>query len=103
MKGVIKVKEIKAPKFANVIKYLNEACNKSLLTPENVCSSTTDFNFEENYFRYKDVSIEYHDNVTYIHCSRCHYHVIRGDSNYRNIAYLMAIAMKFERCVSEWE
>ena len=66
MKGVLVVKEIRAPKFANVIKYL-------------------------------------HDNVTCIHCSRCRYHVIRGDSNYRNIAYLMAIAMKFERCVSEWE
>ena len=93
--------EIRAPKFANVIKYLNEACNKSLLTLENVCSGTTDFNFEENYFRYKNVSIEYHDNITYIHCSNCCYFVKRGDSNYRNIAYLMAIAMKFERCVSE--
>lgn len=95
------MKEIRAPKFANVIKYLNEACNKSLLTPENVCSGTTDFNFEENYFRYKNVSIEYHDNITYIRCSKCCYFVIRGDSNYRNIAYLMAIAMKFERCVSD--
>ena len=44
------MKEIRAPKFANVIKYLNEACNKSLLTSKNVCSGTTDFNLEENYF-----------------------------------------------------
>lgn len=26
------VKDIKAPKFANVIRYLDEACNNSLLT-----------------------------------------------------------------------
>lgn len=60
------VKEIKAPKFTNVIKYLNEACNKSLLIPENICSRITEFNFEENYFRYKNVFIEYHNNITYI-------------------------------------
>ena len=69
MKGVITVKEIKAPKFANVIiKYLNEAYNESLLTPENDSSCTTEFNFEENCFRYKKVSIEYYDNITYIRC-----------------------------------
>lgn len=97
------VKEIRAPKFANVIKYLNEACNKSLLTPENVCSGTTEFNFEVNYFRYKNVSIEYYDNITYIRCNGSTYHVMRGDSNYRNIVYLMAIAMMFERSLSEHE
>lgn len=58
--------EIRVPKFANVIKYLNEACNKSLLTLENVCSGTTDFNLEENYFRYKNVSIEYHTFIVVI-------------------------------------
>lgn len=103
MKGVITVKEIKAPKFANVIKYLNEACNKSLLTPENVCSHTSEFKFEENYFRYKNVSIEYYDNITYIRSERDTYRVMRGDTNYRNIAYLMAIAMIFERSLNEHE
>ena len=84
-------------------KYLNEACNKSLLIPENICSRITEFNFEENYFRYKNVFIEYHDNITYIRSNGNIHLVMRGDSNHRNIAYLMAIAMMFERSLNEHE
>ena len=98
------MKEIRAPKFANVVKYLNEACNKSLLTPENVCSYTTVFKFEQNYFRYKGVSIEYSDDRTYIRYNKTTYIVIRKDGcKYKNIAYLMEIAMKFERSLIECE
>lgn len=104
MKGVIQVKEKRPPKFSNVIRYLDKACNNSLLTEENLCSHTTEFRFEQNYFRYKGVSVEYSDDITYIRYDRVTYVVIRKeDCKYRNCAYLMEIAMKFERSMIEWE
>lgn len=103
MKGVIMVKEIKAPKFCNVIRYLDEACNCCLLTEENFRSGRTEVIFSFNYFRYKNVSIEYYDDMTYIRCNGDKYFVRRGERKYRNIAYLMAIAMTFERSLSEHE
>lgn len=103
MKGVIMVKEKTPPKFSNVIRYLDKACNNSLLTEENLCSRTTEFKFEQNYFRYKNVSIVYYDNITYIRCDGDTYFVRRGNGKYRNIAYLMAIAMTFERSLYEHE
>lgn len=104
MKGVIQVKEKRPPKFSNVIRYLDKACNNSLLTEENLCSHTTDIRFEQNYFRYKGVSIEYSEDITYIRYDKVTYVVIRKEGcNYRNCAYLMEIAMTFERSLSERE
>lgn len=98
------MKEKTSPKFSNVIRYLDEACNNSLLTKENLCSPTTDIRFEQNYFRYKGVSIEYSEDITYIRYDRIAYVVKRKEGcNYRNYAYLMEIAMMFERSLIEWE
>lgn len=98
------MKEKTSPKFSNVIRYLDKACNNSLLTEENLCSHTTDFRFEQNYFRYKGVSIEYSSDITFICYDRVTYVVIRKEGcKYRNYAYLMEIAMKFERSLIEWE
>ena len=98
------MKEKTPPKFSNVIRYLDEACNNALLTEENICSHTTVFKYEQNYFRYKGVSIEYSDDRTCIRYNKTSYIVIRKDGcKYKNIAYLMEIAMKFERSLIEWE
>lgn len=99
MKGVIQVKVKRPPKFSNVIRYLDKACNNSLLTEVNLCSHTTEIRFEQNYFRYKGVSIEYSDDITYIRYDRVTYVVIRKE----DCAYLMEIAMKFERSMIEWK
>lgn len=96
------MKEKTPPKFSNVIRYLDEARNNALLTEENLCSHITEFKFRQNYFRYKGVSIEYSDDRTYIRNNKSTYIVIRKEEcKYRNIAYLMEIAMKFERSLIE--
>lgn len=104
MKGVIMVKEKRAPKFVNVIHYLDEACNRRLLTKDNLYTLTTVLRVEDNYFSYKGVSIQYSGDRTHIHYNRTTYIVKRKEEcNHRNIAYLMEIAMKFERSMIEWE
>lgn len=89
------MKEKRAPKFTNVVRYLDVACNKRLLTKENFHTLTTILRAEDNYFRYKGVTIEYSDNRTYIRNSNVNYIVRR--KNCMNKPYLMEIAMKFER------
>ena len=95
------MKEKSAPKFTNVVRYLDVARNKSLLTKENFYTLTTILRVEDNYFRYKGVTIEYSDNITYIRNSRSNYIVRRKGC--MNKPYLMEIAMKFERSLIEWE
>nr|DAG26435.1 MAG TPA: hypothetical protein [Caudoviricetes sp.] len=95
------MKEKSAPKFTNVVHYLDVACNKSLLTKENFYTLTTVLRVEDNYLRYKGVTIEYGDNRTYIRNSNSIYIVRRKGC--MNKSYLMEIAMKFERSLIEWE
>lgn len=95
------MKEKSAPKFTNVVRYLDVACNKSLLTKENFHNLTTILRVEDNYFRYKGVTIEYGDNRTHIRNSNSNYIVRRKGC--MNKPYLMEIAMKFERSLIEWK
>lgn len=96
------MKKKRVPKFANVIRYLDEACNRRLLTKDNLYTLTTVLRVEDNYFCYNGVSIEYSGDRTYIRHNRNVYIVKRKeDCKYRNIVYLMEIAMIFERSLSE--
>lgn len=90
-----------APKFTDVVRYLNVACNKCLLTKENFYTLTTVLRVEDNYFRYKGVTIEYGDKRTHIRNSKSNYIVRRKGC--MNKPYLMEIAMTFERSLNEHE
>ena len=95
------MKEKSAPKFTNVVRYLDVACNKRLLTKDNFYTLTTVLRVEDNYFRYNGVTIEYGDNRTNIRNNKSNYIVRRKEC--MNKPYLMEIAMKFERSMIEWE
>lgn len=96
------MKDKKAPNFHDVILYLDEVYNNTLLTDENYCNRVVEIS-EDRKFRYRDVVIEYEyeDNKTRVRVGRTTFDVTRKlDSKFINISYLVEIAVCFDRCLN---